>query len=290
MIEEHFETDLVPGGADYGLLLPEDATADLPLLYLLHGGGGDRGFLEMMTPLVRRAWEEAKLPPLAVATPSAGRSFYMDTRDGRERWETLLVGPLLEELRRRHPIASGREKTALCGVSMGGMGSLRMALKYPDRFLAVAALEPGIEPSFSFAGIEPRDRFYRPTELFEHIYGSPVGEEYWQANNPANLARDGAEKILKSGLAIYLECGDQDSFGLHRGAEFLHRLLFDAGISHEYRLVRGAEHVGVTLGPRFLDAFSFLGQAFDPPPPDETLEPFHQMIAALQRAADGAEA
>ena len=44
MIEEHFETDLVPGGADYGLLLPDDVSADLPLLYLLHGGGGDRGF------------------------------------------------------------------------------------------------------------------------------------------------------------------------------------------------------------------------------------------------------
>jgi S-formylglutathione hydrolase len=288
MIKEHFDTDLVPGGVDYALLLPDDASDDLPFLYLLHGGGGDRSFLETMEPLVRRSWEKGKLPPLVAATASAGRSFYMDTRDGKARWETLLVGPLLEELRERYPIAPGREKTVVCGPSMGGMGALRMAFKYPGRFGAVAALEPGIEPSFSFAEIELRDRFWRSKELFEQIYGSPVDEEYWQANNPANLARDRSREILDSGLAIYLECGDQDSFGLHRGTEFLHRVLFDAGISHEYRLVRGADHLGVTLGPRFLDAFSFLGQALDPPPPDETLKPFHEMIAGLRRQAGDA--
>jgi len=67
-------------------------------------------------------------------------------------------------------------------------------------------------------------------------------------------------------------------------------VLFDAGISHEYRLVRDADHVGATLRARFLDAFSFLGQAFDPPPADETLQPFHQMIAAMKRMADEAKA
>jgi S-formylglutathione hydrolase len=36
------------------------------------------------------------------------------------------------------------------GISMGGMGSLRMAFKDPTSFLAVAALEPAIEAAYSY--------------------------------------------------------------------------------------------------------------------------------------------
>jgi S-formylglutathione hydrolase len=42
-------------------------------------------------------------------------------------------------------------------------------------------------------------------------------------------------------------------------------VLFDAGISHEYRLVKGADHVGAWLAPRSLDAFAFIGRQLNPP-------------------------
>src|SRR5260370_42476027 len=61
-----------------------------------------------------------------------------------------------------------------------------------------------------------------------------------------------------------LEVGDQDLLYLNQGTEVVHRVLFDAGISHEYRLVEGAEHVGASLGPRFLDAFGVLGRPLHP--------------------------
>ena len=69
------------------------------------------------------------------------------------------------------------------------------------------------------------------------------------------------------GLSIYLEVGDQDLLLLYldQGTEFVHRVLFDAGISHEYRLVKGADHVGASVGPRFLDALSFIGRQINPP-------------------------
>jgi S-formylglutathione hydrolase len=54
-------------------------------------------------------------------------------------------------------------------------------------------------------------------------------------------------------------------FFLHHGTEFVHRILFDNGISHEYRLVRGAEHVGPSIAPRFLDAMGFFGRVLNPP-------------------------
>ena len=83
--------------------------------------------------------------------------------------------------------------------------------------------------------------------------------ELFAANQPASLARTHAEAIRDSGLAVYLEVGDHDALHLQDGAEFLHRVLWDLDISHEYHLVRGADHVGGSLMPRLREAFEFLG-------------------------------
>jgi S-formylglutathione hydrolase len=124
-------------------------------------------------------------------------------------------------------------------------------------------MEPGIEPALAFKDVKLRDRFWRDDALLQSIYGKPVEEAYWAANNPATIANTNPESLV--GLGIYLEAGDQDMFFLHHGTEFLHRVLFDKGLSHEYRLVKGAEHVGPSIAPRFLDALTFLGRVLNPP-------------------------
>jgi len=35
----------------------------------------------------------------------------------------------------------------MTGISMGGYGTLKIAFKHPERFLAIAPMEPVIEPS-----------------------------------------------------------------------------------------------------------------------------------------------
>ena len=40
-----------------------------------------------------------------------------------------------------------------------------------------------------------------------------------------------------------------------RGAEFLHRILFDNQIRHEFRLVYGADHIGVSFRERLINGF-----------------------------------
>ena len=279
-------TDLVPGPLEYAALTPPDAgSSPLPLVLLLHGGNGSRDLLSQMRPAIERAWEEERLAPAVVVTPSCRRSFYMNFRDGSERWEDAVLGPIVEEGRRAFGAADDPAATAVVGISMGGMGALRMAFKHPDRFAAVAALEPGIEPALSFGEIELEDRFWRDDALFEQIYGAPVDEEYWAANNPANIVVADAARLRESGLAISIECGDLDSFGLHRGTEFLHRVLFDHGVRHDYHLVRGADHLGRSLPRRFAHALDFLGTALDPPAADETLAPLHKMIGNLRARA-----
>jgi S-formylglutathione hydrolase len=283
------ETTLVPSPVHYAVLLPpgyKSAATPLPLILLLHGGGGDHQFLtDRMKPLIEEAWALGILQPAVVVTPSAGRSFYMDYRDGSQRWEAFILHELLPHLHDTYPVSNDSRKTLITGISMGGMGGLRLALKYPNRFGAVAALEPGIEPAMAYDDIELQDRFWRAEALFEQIYGSPVDREYWKQNNPANIVASGAEAIRKSGLRIYLEVGDEDSFNLQRGTEFLHRVLVDHDVRHGYRWIDGADHTGSTIPARFMYAFAHLNQALSPPPADATLDELHRRIRMMKQRA-----
>lgn len=289
IIDAEFSNNLVPGPLKYTVLLHdvhETGQERLSVLYFLHGGNGNgHDFLTGMRQNFDDLWRDGRLPPMVIVAPSVQRSFYMDYRDGSQKWESLLVGPFLEHVRATYRVMTERRGLYLCGVSMGGMGSLRMALKYPQVFAGVAALEPGIEPVMAFRDIELQDRFWRSDELFGQIYGQPVDEKYWAESNPANISIKNGERIIASGLGVYLECGDEDSFGLDRGTEFLHRVLRDHGIRHEYHLVRGADHLGRTLGPRFREALGFIARLIEPPPPDPIVEGLRKQIAVWKEQA-----
>lgn len=257
----------VPGDVDVAIHLPEEygrpGTTPFPLLLLLHGGNGSERDLLRFVPLIDRTIEDGTLPPLVVATHSARRSLYMDYRDGTERWETFILEDLLPMLRAEIRLSYARDRTFVAGWSMGGLGSLRLAFKHPDLFGAVAAIEPAIEPALRWAEIGPRVKFWRPDDIYETIFGSPVDESYWAANHPAAIAKLDPGRLVD--LGIYVEVGDQDMLYLHQGVEYLHRILFDAGIAHDYRLVHGADHVGPSLEPRIADALAFIGRQIAPP-------------------------
>jgi S-formylglutathione hydrolase len=70
------------------------------------------------------------------------RGFYMNFKEGSERWEDFLTGPFLAHLRETYPASTDPKLTFVTGISMGGMGALRMAFRYPTRFGAVDA--PGL--------------------------------------------------------------------------------------------------------------------------------------------------
>ena len=258
-----------------------------PLLIQLHGGGGSNKDMENfralsvgggMGGLLDQAIENGLVAPMVSVMPSGGRAFYINFRDGSQKWEDFVMKDLLPYMRKNFNVVQGREGTFITGISMGGMGSLRMAVKYPEVFQAVASLEPAIEPALAYDDITPRDKIGRPdgnpeavrdrillTRIYgdQRIYGDPIDKDYWAANNPATIIKKDPSRLL--GLGIYLEVGDQDLFYIDQGTEFVHRVLFDAGISHEYRLVKGADHVGASLVPRSLDAFAFIGRQLNPP-------------------------
>jgi S-formylglutathione hydrolase len=261
-----------------------------PLLIQLHSGGGSNKDMEDfqalpegggMGGLLDQAIEKGLAAPMVSVMPSAGRAFYLNSRDGTQKWEDFVMKDLLPYMRKTFNVVQGREGTFITGISMGGAGALRLAVKYPEAFQAVASLEPAIEPALAYDDITLRDRIGRPD--FRRIYGDPIDKDYWAANHPATIIKKDPARIL--GLGIYLEAGDQDLFYVSHGTEFVHRVLYDAGISHEYRMVKGADHVGASLVPRALDAFAFIGRQIDPPKwIDDTVLRFRASADANKKA------
>ena len=257
------ETSLVPGPVEYATLRPGTGPSrNLPIMLWLHGGGGSARFLETCQAQFAACWAESSLPDLLAVTPSAGWSFYLDARDGDEQWERFLLTELVPAMRRQ--VSSTDGPLIVGGISVGALAALRMAFRQPELFDLVVALEPTIEAALRPRDVPLRDHVHLPARVRARLFGDPVDLEYWRANHPLSLAVANAHRIAAAGLSIYLECGDGDELNAQYGAEMLHRRLFDVGISHEYRLVQGGNHVGRTVGPRVVDGLRYAGRVLKP--------------------------
>ena len=256
--------DFAPDGVPYAVLVPpgynENDGGAFPLCLLLHGGGGSRENLAALKPLFDQWWAAGAVPPMVIASASTGAmSYYLDHPEGSPRWETLIAENFLAQLRDNYNAGQDRASTFIAGISMGGYGALKIAFARPDQFAAVAAIQPLLEPGFRDTEIGARNRLHHGVGGPRELLGENRDPALFEANNPASRARANAQLIRESGLAIYLEVGDEDFLNAHDGTEFLHRVLWDLDIAHEYRLIRGADHGGPTFVPRIRDAFAWLG-------------------------------
>lgn len=146
------------------------------------------------------------------------------------------------------------------GGSMGGLGTLRLAFKRSDFFLAAAASSPGIEAGLTFQDVPP-DQYLpsRPLRFMEDIFGKPVdGVGYWSKNNPAYIARRNAAPIRSSGLKTWLEIGTADDMGCFPGSVFLHGILQEAKIPHAYAEIKDRKHDAAYFGPSLRRGAKFL--------------------------------
>lgn len=289
-VPSHFLRDTLKSQAlgravDYGVLLPDGYAASqppYPLVVFLHGAAGDREYLELRRPGLESLWRSGEVPRFVVATLSAELSFYMDARNGQQQWETFILNEWLPHLRTSFNLSADRKDTVVTGTSMGGFGSLMLAFRNTGTFGAVAAMEPMTWPALSFADLENYQIIMQPERLAA-LFGLPGDEDWWRSHNPASIVAAKPGHLRDAGIAIYIECGDQDAFGFHEGTEFLHRVLWDNRITHQYRLVRSADHVGRSLEARSLDRFRFIGNFLAAPVPEPALDAFRETRARAVR-------
>ncbi len=112
-----------------------DNSRPLPVLYLLHGLSDDHSIWLRRTSIERYVAERH----LAVVMPAVNRSFYTDQAAGYRYW-TYISEEVPQVVRHLFKISARREHTFAAGLSMGGYGALKLGLRLPDRYAAVASL------------------------------------------------------------------------------------------------------------------------------------------------------
>jgi S-formylglutathione hydrolase len=261
-IELHdLATQNLPEAVPYALISPPGykESAPLPLCLMLMGGGGSRQNLVDCQPLFETWWAEGSLPPMVLATPSPGMNYYLEDSLGSIRWDSFLVEEFIPHLRATCNAGADRLSTAITGISIGGYGALKTAFAHPDLFGVAAAMQPMLEPAFHDSEIGARNRLHHMAGGPPQLVGPTRDPALFESNNPANRAYANAALIRKSGMEIYIDAGDEDFLNAHDGAEFLHRVLWDLDISHEYHLVRGADHGGPSMRPRMRVMYTWVG-------------------------------
>ena len=104
-------------------------------LLLLHGLSDDASTWLRRSSIERYATENG----IAVIMPAAERSFYTDMKYG-ENFYTYISEEVPRIAREFLPLSDKREDNFIAGLSMGGYGALKIALKNPERYAAVAGL------------------------------------------------------------------------------------------------------------------------------------------------------
>ena len=227
---------------------------ELDALYIhLDGGVGDRGSLVKRRRLIAMLMEVGVISAnSAHASFSGGSSaFYTGA------WEGWVTDELPRWINERFGAPLQPANTLLTGISGGGHGALKIAFKHPDRFKSVAAMEPVIMPALDWPEQHTRASWWMLEPSARAVWGEPFPDSFL-ANHPPNIAIANAEQIRNSRLDIYLEVGDVDLLNLQDGAAFLHRVLWEQDIAHEFHQVRWADHGGQSIDDRFIEAMSFL--------------------------------
>src|SRR6202162_6553936 len=134
----------------YCIVLPASFDADkartFPVLYFFHGLGDNEQFFVHSGAwnLVEDLREKGELKDFLIATPDAGSTFYINARDGKERYEDFLLQEFFPYVENHYRVAAGRANLGISRISMGGYGALFLAFRHPQLFASVSAHSAGM--------------------------------------------------------------------------------------------------------------------------------------------------
>ncbi len=224
----------------YCVLLPpsydSEKTRRYPILYLLHGLGDNDQFLIHSggMNLVQDLWERKHLGEFLIVTPAAGMSFYINSQDGKRRYEDFFLQEFMPSVEKRYRAQARRSSRGIAGISMGGYGALHIAFRHPQLFAAVGAHSAALIEKLPNVSAQ-NARQMSQLRVLGDAFGSPFDAAFWTQNNPLTIART----ANLTGLKIYFDCGSEDDYGFDAGAIALDKLLTSRHIPHEFHLYPG---------------------------------------------------
>ena len=198
-----FNSALLRKSVALNAVIPQKPSGAAPekyrTLFLFHGLSDDYSAWCRYTSIERYAREYT----IAVIMPDGGRSFYTDAANGFPYW-SFISEELPEFVSSMFPLSLERKDCFAAGLSMGGYGALKLGLRCPERFSAVAGLSPVVDLEARFSA--PESAPWRP-EL-ENIFVSP--EEAGRTGNDLFTLAENAVKSSAPLPKMLSICGTED--------------------------------------------------------------------------------
>jgi putative tributyrin esterase len=227
-----------PQGVAAEVLLPPGWQPGQPVLLMvfLHDGWGSESSFRTngLAATAMGMMQGGAIPPVIIASPRHKGTFIVDSPRGR--MESFVAEDLVSALEREFPGAGGStERRSVWGISMGGYGALKMALRHTDVYGRVAALAPWVQ-ALSWNSHE-RDRTLRSRWLLEPVFGHSREESRFEGNDILAVAAAADPATVPP---IYVRTGSRDQW--EEGAQELVALLRQRGITVDAASIPGAKH------------------------------------------------
>jgi S-formylglutathione hydrolase FrmB len=281
--------------------LESDTATKFPVIIFLHGASTDaQTIANQLDVLLENVFTQAMYQNIyktifiiadGSAPPFLG-SFYTNSSLYGD-FETYIVEDLYQEISSNYNTYNHRAKWSIMGHSMGGYGSMKIALKNPEKFIGVASLsgplhttyyndilpmiysENGNEAPYDFsyqgsvtklvysmAGAFSPNSNNNPPVDFPILPDGTMDQDViplWETHNPINLISQWGGSPE---MGIYFYCGEMDEYKLLPQNQLFSDSLNAKGIEHTFRIDPTGEHV-TSLLTSFPFGMNFLINVMD---------------------------
>lgn len=195
----------------------KNAQQSYPVMYLLHGAGGNYRNWITRVPHIQQLADDYKM--IIVCPDGAVTSWYFDSPvDSSMRYETFVAKELPAYIDQQFKTIQKREARVITGLSMGGHGALFLGFRHANTFSGAGSMSGALHVTVIRQGYG-----------VEKILGdTAINRDYW--NNWSVL--NAIEKKPAESLSILIDCGVEDRvLPMNRA---VHEKMQKLSIAHEY--------------------------------------------------------
>lgn len=204
-----------------------DSRDSYPVLYMLHGYTGSETTWMPGLKLQETAdtlIADGSIGPLIIIAPNIDNSYGIDSAEEPSQlgsspqnslneglYETWLIEELIPWVDSTYYTHAERAGRSIGGLSMGGCAALHLAFAHPELFVRASGHSPALFVEEFPSGL---DGWLYPTETLR------------DERDPLRQA----ETADLSGLSVWLDCGDEDSYRFYEGCDVLEKTLTARGV------------------------------------------------------------
>lgn len=234
VVEVHHQSNLMKREMPYRIIFPAKYNRDkqmrFPVVYLIHGL---TGHFNDWTDKTKIAQYAAKYD-FIIVMPEGGNGWYSDNVSiPNDKYESYFIKEFINEIDKKYRTISDRKHRAVAGLSMGGYGALKFALKYPDKFILAGSFSGALDaPSRLKNSPNARDSI-------NEVFGDDENQSR-KANDIFKLLGEKSAEQLKELPFLYIDCGTED-YLIQTNREFT-AILTERKIPHEFRQLPGVHN------------------------------------------------